>query len=78
MLVIYEAATAWHVEALTVVPIHILLQFNYAQNVHLYNYLRMTCSNTPNKLRNVAESTWKMKKKACNFESDQPISWREG
>ena len=59
MLGIYEAATAWHVEALTVVPIHILLQFNYAQNVHLYNYLRMTCSSALNNLMNVAESTWK-------------------
>ena len=59
MLGIYEAATAWHVEALTVVPIHTLLQFDHAQNVHLYNYVRMACSSALNKLMNVAESTWK-------------------
>jgi hypothetical protein len=59
MLGIYEAATAWHVEALTVVPIHTLLQRNYAPNVHLYNYLRMACSSALNKHMNVAESAWK-------------------
>jgi hypothetical protein len=59
MLGIYEAATAWHVEALTVVPIHTLLQITYAQNVHLYNYLRIACRNALNKLMNIAESAWK-------------------